>query len=687
MEQNLKEFAKEFIGYVKDDALENNLSNEVQLTSSILEYIQEEGTVLSPEIYYCYNRECERQTDPGYYKITAFDYSESTGVLDIFNTCYIDGEGIVDLTKKREEISFNAAVQFLTRCTQEGDEFRSFVTKEQATAEVIETIHDEFKKNNIQLIRFFILSNGLEKNGMHYPSEIVINNKTFDCELHIWDINAVWNSDNAGQHDGAIDIDFDNKYGCSIECMMTKESDSVKSYLAIMPATVLAQVYKTYNTYLLNKNVRNYLGGHIKVNKRMAQTLRDNPSMFFAYNNGISSTADSVTTELRDGKTYITAVSNWQIVNGGQTTNTICNMYKQNIDLRNADITLKISEINIEDETKKSDAISDIARYANSQTQIKDSDLAANINYMLRLDEVSKNEWTPTGSKRTNTQWFFERMRGQYDLDKGKTRTKQKEFIKTHPKKQRFTKTDISKWEMAWRGYPEIASKGGEQSFNKFYDTYLKNNDILADNKYFHQLIAKAILYQYIGERCKQNGIKGYINIISNYVLATIAWKTDENLDLDYVWQKQDVNPLLIPAIDEAIAVVNNHILSLAEKGLNPSVSAKKTDFWNIVRTQMGKVSIDKSLLGTTADETSPENKALKDKFLSVDVDIWIQLSKWGKEARKLSLLERKKLDHTYMLMNNGKNISISMIKDVLNILKKSREFGFVPQPSIPFDK
>lgn len=685
MEQNLKDFAREFIGYVKEDALENNVSNEVQLTQTILEYIQEEGTVLSPEIHYCYNKQCERPSQPGYYKITAFDYSESTGILDIFTTCYLEGDGIVELTKKREELAFNAAVHFVTRCVQEGESYKNFVLSEQETAEVIETIHDEFTNKNIQLIRFFILSNGLEKNGMYYPTEVSISDKPYDCELHVWDINAVWNSDNAAQNDGAIDIDFNNRYGCSIECMMTRENDSVKSYLAIMPATVLAEVYKNYNTYLLNKNVRNYLGGHIKVNKRMAQTLRENPCMFFAYNNGISSTADSVTTETRDGKIYITAVSNWQIVNGGQTTNTICNMYKQNVDLKNVDITLKISEIKISNETKKSDAISDIARFANSQTQIKDSDLAANINYMLRLDEASKKEWTPIGSKRTNTQWFFERMRGQYDLDKGKTRTKQKEFTKTHPKKQRFTKTDISKWEMAWRGYPEIASKGGEQSFNKFYDIYLKNNEIIADSDYFHHLIAKAILYQFIGERCKQKEIRGYVNIISNYVLATIAWKTEDNLDLDYIWQKQDINPLMIQAIDESIDVVNNYILNLAERGLNPTVSAKKTDFWNLIRTQMGKISIDKAVFGTTIDESSPENKALKERFNSIDIDIWAQLSKWGKHTKKLSLLERKKLDHTHTLSKNGKIIPISMIKDVLGILKKSREFGFVSQPSIPF--
>ena len=50
----------------------------------------------------------------------------------------------------------------------------------------------------------------------------------------------------------------------------------------------------------MDQNVRNYLGGKIKVNARIAKTLREAPEMFFSYNNGISSTASEVVIKKSD---------------------------------------------------------------------------------------------------------------------------------------------------------------------------------------------------------------------------------------------------------------------------------------------------------------------------------------------------------------------------------------------------
>jgi hypothetical protein len=418
----------------------------------------------------------------------------------------------------------------------------------------------------------------------------------------------------------------------------------------------------------------------------MAKTLREDPAMFFAYNNGISSTADRVNLRTDDGgKRYITNVTNWQIVNGGQTTNTIYNMYLRNFDLENAYVTMKISEINFEDEKKKSGAISDIARYANSQTQIKESDLAANIEYMLRLDEFSKSEWTPANSARRNTQWFFERMRGQYDNAKGEPRTKRaRDFVTQHPRKQRFTKTDIAKWEMAWGMRPDIASKGGEQSFDFFHKTQLKTDSIVADRNYFHHLIAKAIIYQSIGDICKQNGIKGYINIICNYVMSTLAWKSRNNLDLDYIWNHQEIHPSMRPLIEMAADIVNKYNMKLGQEGLNPSVKAKKDTFWKDITLRMvGLPELDKALLAVNEEELTAESQAKIEQFEKLPADTWRQLAIWGKDAKKLSLLERKKLDHAYALANADKKLPFNIITDVMDIFKKSQDLGYTPQATL----
>ena len=432
----LKDFARDFIDLVKEEAVENGTSAEQQFTEMVIEYIQEEGAAVSPELFYCVNKDCNRPTEANYYKINAFDYSESTGILDLFITNYAETENLVELTKTKIEQAHNALAHFLTMCVKDDKMFQRYITTEPDVAEVVGTINSEFKSKNVTLIRFFLLSNSLLKIDYSSSPVIIVAGTDYDFEFNIWDISAIRNSEIAARHDGAINIDFETEYGTPIECLEKSEGKDVKSYLAIMPAVILAKVYKQYKTRLLNQNVRNYLGGTIKVNKGMAKTLREDPSMFFAYNNGISSTATGVGIRTDEGgRKYITDVTNWQIVNGGQTTNTIFSMFSKKIDLDGVSVTLKISEINYDDEKKKSTAISYIARYANSQTQIKESDLAANIDYMLKLDDISKSEWAPANSARKNTQWFFERMRGQYDNAKGEPRTKKaKDFVNQHPK-------------------------------------------------------------------------------------------------------------------------------------------------------------------------------------------------------------------------------------------------------------
>jgi len=686
MEINLKDFTRDFMDLVKEEAVENGTSVEQQFTETVLDYIKEEGAAVSPELFYCVNKECSRPTEADYYKINAFDYSESAGILDLFITSYIEGEGLNELSKQKIELAHNSLMHFLTKCLKDEKMYQKYLVEDAEVSEVIETIRSEFKNKNISLIRFFVLSNGQLKIDYHMPAEITVGDATFDFEFNIWDISAIRNSEIAAQHDGAIIVDFETEFANSIECLEMSENNGVKSYLAIIPAIILAKVYKQYKTRLLNQNVRNYLGGTIKVNKGMAKTLREDPAMFFAYNNGISSTASKVGLRQDEGgKLYITNVTNWQIVNGGQTTNTIYNMHNRGFDLKNAYVTLKISEINFEDDKKKSSAISDIARYANSQTQIKESDLAANIDYMLKLDEISKSEWTPANSARKNTQWFFERMRGQYDEAKGEPRTKKaKDFINQHPKKQRFTKTDIAKWEMAWAIRPDIASKGGEQSFDFFHKTQLKNDSIEADKNYFHHLIAKAIIYQTIADICKQSGIKGYINIICNYVLATLSWKSRGNLDLDYVWNHQEIHPSMRITIEQAIDIVNKYILKLGQEGLNPTVKAKREPFWKEITLRMvGLPELDKALLSVNEEELTAESQAKIEKFEQMPTETWRQLAIWGKDSRKLSLLERKKLDHAFALSSADKKLPFNIISDVMDIYIKSQDLGYAQQASL----
>ncbi len=683
MEYDLKTFYQEFMDIVTENAIDSNTTKEQESTSLIIEYIKEDGFVLAPELINCFNPNCTNRSFE-YYRVNAFDYSEESGILDLFISVYFDKFEIQTLTRKQIDKAVNEITHFFNLAI-EGSLSKIYKNNDPDVYDVVDLIKEAYQKNQIDTIRFFILSNGANKEE-YTIDDITITEKNINCEYQVWDIEAVRKCEMSRRQANDIDIDLANVYHTPIECLeMHDQNNSVKSYLAIMPAITLAHIYSKHKTRLIDQNVRNFLGGKIKVNKTMAQTLRENPDMFFSYNNGISSTADKVTTELQEGKLQIINLKNWHIVNGGQTTNTIYNAYKQrSVDLTKAFVAMKVSEI-------KNDAngeiVANIAKYANSQTQIKDSDLCANHPYMIKLDAISKKEWVPNNSCRTGTQWFFERMRGQYLSEVnnigGSTTAKARKFIKAHPKKQVFAKTDIAKLEMSWKEYPYIASRGGEVCFDKFWDMIIKKENQEVDKTYFHRLIAKAILYETIDSLFKESGNKGYGNIINNYVLATLSLKSQNNLNLDAIWEKQSVPENIKDIIKKCIDIVADYIKGVAADGnKNPSVLAKKPDFWNTIKIKMAQIpQFDNSLLyNQNAEELTEEQIRTINSARNISISTWEDLAVWGKQTRKLSIMEKKKIEHIAVAIEKENTISFNFASDCLHILEKSKDNGFTEQ-------
>src|SRR3546814_5846422 len=87
-------------------------------------------------------------------------------------------------------------------------------------------------------------------------------------------------------------------FGDGISCLPAHlGADAYPSYLIVMPAEVLATLYGKYGAQLLEQNVRCFLQARGKVNQGIRATIINEPSMFFAYNNGITATAQSVETK------------------------------------------------------------------------------------------------------------------------------------------------------------------------------------------------------------------------------------------------------------------------------------------------------------------------------------------------------------------------------------------------------
>ena len=71
--------------------------------------------------------------------------------------------------------------------------------------------------------------------------------------------------------------------------------EGTQSYLAIMNALQLVRLFQDWKSRLLEQNVRSFLQFKARgVNAGIKETITNEPQLFFAYNNGLTTTAEDV---------------------------------------------------------------------------------------------------------------------------------------------------------------------------------------------------------------------------------------------------------------------------------------------------------------------------------------------------------------------------------------------------------
>lgn len=687
MTQQEKQFLSDFMEMITDAANNNGTKPETELTKAIIEYVVDNGEALSPEI-------CECQSDPisekftGRYRLNAFDYSETTGILDLFGTIYYEGQSPTLPISTAQRMA-NDLIGLLHVAIDGAESKKTYREKDPDVAEALDMMKEEYKLKHIELVRLFVLSNGFASDDLELPDGEFQHHKTdsqiIPMEFHFWDMGEILKIEKQRSNNQEILINLPEEYQTKLECVETfDEVNNIRSYLAIMPALTLAKIYHNFKVQLIDKNVRNFLGGKIKVNSEMAKTIVNEPELFFSYNNGISSTASNVTISEEGGRKYITDLRNWHIVNGGQTTSTIYNAYRKNLitNLSKAYVAVKISEVPEIDSIK---LVGNIAKYANSQTKIKDSDLSANASYMLELEKQSRKEWTTDTHP---TIWYFERLRGQFLTEKsqegGPGTLKVKKFEEERPQSQRFNKTDVAKLEMAWREKPYEACKGGEVCFDKFWKI-IKDDTPVVDESYFHNIVAKNIIYKRVDSLLKLEGNKGHASIICAYTLALLSLRSQQKLDLHYIWQNQSVQDDLEPTIKECIRAISDHLRLIgSDSGKNPQTESKKIDFWNNIQNKTLAITIPESVLIDESEYVTitEEQKQIMQRAIGRGIDFWKNLSMWSKkEGRtRMSIMEKKKIDHLIASIERNKDIKAKLAEDCERSLRLAQDAGFNPE-------
>lgn len=505
-------------------------------------------------------------------KINAWALSGDGATLDLFVALY-HGSGLPDVVSKPDVAKQFALVRgFLRRAI---DGFYTQLEESHDAFEAARQIHEA--RENLASVRLFFLTDG--EVGTRAADVEEEQLPDLDLSYVLWDLEKLSRLQ-VGEHK-IIELNFTKINGGPIGCIATKDAtNEYRTFLAFLPAPLLAKIYGEFGQRLLERNVRAFLQAKNKVNKGLQQTLRDEPHRFLAYNNGLCCTAAEVDVEMgKDGHGRLRSVKDFQIVNGGQTTASIFHaLKKERVDVSNVVVQVKLTVLT--NPAKVIEIVPLISRFANSQNKVNTADFSANGKFHHQLEHLSRNVYAlPQGGLERGSHWYYERARGSYLDDKARrgTLAKRREFEEENPPHQKFTKTDLAKFEHSWLGLPHLVCKGAEKNFIEFAQKHDEDGEPLVDLNYFKQVVAKAILFRTTEKLVSAQEFGGYRANIVAYTIAWLSEKSGHKIDLDKIWTEQKLSPALCNAITEACKAANDHLL--AQTG-NVGEASKRAECW-----------------------------------------------------------------------------------------------------------
>lgn len=544
---------------------------DLVFTEVVMQHMSDIGMTFEPVI--CHYAAKVSNTN---LRLSGYALSEECDQIDLFVSLYSGTDEIVPIPDADTKKAAEQCLQFLAKCAAG----RLTGTMDQSTDAYSLAITIQECYPALDQIRIYVLTDRVAKAKFFKPREV--SGKT--VKLEVMDIERLHRHWSEGKPRDEITINFSDISGAALPCVYVPGGgEDYDCALTVFPGQTLFHVYERFGARLLEANVRSFLSTTKKVNKGIRDTLKKNPDKFMAFNNGIVVIADEVSWgTTSEGGPGIQWLKGMQIVNGGQTTASIYFAKKKNpeINLGPVRVSAKVIVLKSADPELEENLISDISRYANSQTAVQQADLSANKPFHVAIEKLSTTIFCPDGVNR----WFYERAAGSYTTmltREGTTPAKLKKLKDSMPASRKITKTDLAKYINAWGQKPYLVSLGSQKNFTKLMDE-LENNKNTGEITpiYYKYFIAKAIIFKTTQKLVRSLSFQAFQANITTYLVSLLAWKLGENIDLSKIWQQQDLSNELKQQLVVWAGEVNT-VLHKSSGGRMVSEWAKKEECWS----------------------------------------------------------------------------------------------------------
>lgn len=569
-----KEFQDEVLTYVKENS---PISTNTAFKTLFLSYLTEAGeTLVSDCMLVDFKKDGENM------KLDGYAFSEYFRSLTLLVSKYQAKPNPEKIKKTEIDKLLKKVSKFYKTCGT-----NDFEALEESSDGYQAYKFIKGHKADIETVNIILLTN--DETIRYIPDDVHYGKIT--VRFDVWDIERLYQSVLGGTAvERQLVVKLKKKYGESLPLIKVKGDNEIYDcYIGVISGELLARIYETEGQDLIQKNVRSFLQAIGKVNKGIKVSLANEPQMFMAYNNGISTIAESIAID--EGRSNgdivdVTEITGWQIVNGGQTTASIYNAYKAKLPLEQVNVQIKLSVIKQKDRAEE--IIHNISKYANSQNKINMSDFNANDAYHVKMERLSRATPIPVAKGKSTDYWFYERARGQYlvELNRQPTAAAKKEFKSRCPKNRCISKTVAAKCVMAYRGYPDIVSKGLETSFIYFSDMVSKGEVPEPSEQSYIEMIAKVILFNSCDEIVKNLKFGGFKAQQDYYTVALFGKYYSDLFDPREIWDKQSINAETAKTIEELAYFVWNHFQKPTVPGVNIGQWCKKEECWELLQAR-----------------------------------------------------------------------------------------------------
>lgn len=706
MQEELLEFKKELHFDIDIGSLQDNVFSEESFFELIREQLEDAGIV--DNIQQCFFRDTIKGQ-----RIDGYGWNPLENTFCAIVTLLSDNDDELDHLNRTDALALaNRVRRFLEAASD--TRFKDKVdpsTDAFECASFLTSLESKILKFRVIIITDYVLSDRVKSITL----DPVMNTRT---SVELWDLSRLRDLafSDTDTEPFTIDGDFLGDKGLPVMKGAVLPSGA-QAFLGVMPATILSRIYDEYGQRLLEGNVRTFLDFRSGVNRGLRVTLATEPENFFAYNNGITLTADSAEVYEEGSVTYVNRLENLQIVNGGQTTAAIYFAPKEpggvktpsgevlfrDIDLSKVSVQMKLTVFNESTRDSIDEYRSNISNFANSQNSIQGSDLVSNHPIHLSIERLSRQISMPTSDTGLASKWFYERTRGQYSTKMRALSTPARNKFKIeYPKHQLFTKTDMAKYINTWRMRPFIVKKGAQANLKalgpELIKEYLKNPATF-EAGFYKELIAQAILFKIVDKGVassdwykQESGLKAEAVTFGIALVRYQLLESGKDINLEKIYNSQALSDSLQITILDACHQVRSAISNANFRGGvgNPSEFCKSENGWKRIQQLKADLSklarsdiLTKEQVTEAADESQKLNKTSEslnefDIIISQGIDYWKALASYNLKKHRLDDIQVAiPIRCSAMIEGKGRPLSPKQCKAAIRIMKDAKASGF----------